>query len=147
MCDSMLDNALLGSLLWGYPSTAAKCLKVVVLLFKNYLNRDRVVGKVSELEQFFLDCITTYLTVLLFPVHSLLFAGHHGSFQSDLCTNTGFGSFKLLTCGWLQKGQSHSHMYMESQLTLVVGTCCMCMGLGSLHAILHVLLRHQSYGI
>ena len=116
---SMLDNALLGSLLWGYPSsntTATKCLKVVVLLFKTYLNRDRVVGKVSELEHFFLDCITTYLTVLLFPVPSLLFAGHQGSSQSDLCTNTGFSSFKLLTCGWLQKGRSHSHMYMESSL-------------------------------
>ena len=39
-------------------TTAAKCLKVVVLLFKNYLNRDRVVGKVSELEHFFIDCVT-----------------------------------------------------------------------------------------
>ena len=43
-----------------------------------------------------------------------LFAGHQGSSHSDLCANTGFGSFKLPTCGWLQKGRSHSHMYMES---------------------------------
>ena len=39
-------------------TTAAKCLKVVVLLFKNDLNRDRVVGKLSELEHFFIDCAT-----------------------------------------------------------------------------------------
>ena len=36
-------------------TTAAKCLKVVVLLFENYLNRDCVVRKVSELEHFFID--------------------------------------------------------------------------------------------
>ena len=29
--------------------------------------------------------------IFLFPVHSFLFAGHQGSSQSDLCTNTGFG--------------------------------------------------------
>ena len=34
--------------------------------------------------------------------------------QSDHHTTTGFGSFKLLICGWLQKRWSHSHMYMES---------------------------------
>ena len=39
-------------------TTAAKCLKVVALLFKNDLNRDRVVGKVSELKHFFIDCAT-----------------------------------------------------------------------------------------
>ena len=38
------------------------------------------------------------MTVLLFPVNSFLFAGHQGSSQSDLCTNTGFRSFELLTC-------------------------------------------------
>ena len=38
------------------------------------------------------------------------FFGHQGSSQSDPCTITGFSSFKLLTCDWLQKGQSHSHM-------------------------------------
>ena len=35
------------------------------------------------------------------------FAGHQGSSLSDHCTasaDTGFGSFKLLACGWLQKG-------------------------------------------
>ena len=37
------------------------------------------------------------------------FAGHQGSSQSDHHTITGFGSFKLLTCDWLQKGRSHSH--------------------------------------
>ena len=63
VCDSVLNNALLGSLLWGIP------------------------------------VVTAYLAVLLFPVHSLLFAGHQGSSQSDPCTNTGFGSFKLPTCG------------------------------------------------
>ena len=35
----------------------------------------------------------------------LSFAGHQGSSQFDQLTNTGFGSFKLLTCGWLEKGQ------------------------------------------
>ena len=39
------------------------------------------------------------------------FAGHQGSSQSDSCTVTGFGSFKLLTCDWLQKWWSHSHAY------------------------------------
>ena len=39
-------------------TTAAKCLKVVVLLFKNDLNRDRVVGKLSELKHFFIDVVT-----------------------------------------------------------------------------------------
>ena len=42
------------------------------------------------------------------------FAGRQGSSQSDPCTITGFGSFKLPTCDWLQKGRSHSHM--ESSL-------------------------------
>ena len=57
------------------------------------------------------------------------FAGHQGSSQSDPRTNTGFGSFKLPTCGWLQKGRSHSHMYMESSLVWWLGhvTC----GLGT----------------
>ena len=31
-----------------------------------------------------------------------------------LAQNTGFGSFKLPTCDWLQKGRSHSHI--ESSL-------------------------------
>ena len=44
----------------------------------------------------------------------VLFAGRLGSSQSAHCTNTGFSSSKLQTCGWLQKGQSHSHM--ESSL-------------------------------
>ena len=55
-----------------------------------------------------------HLNVLLFPVHSFLFAGHQGSSQTDHRTTTGFGSFKLPTCDWLQKGRSHSHM--ESSL-------------------------------
>ena len=43
-----------------------------------------------------------------------LTTGRQGSSQSDPCTITGFGSFKLPTCDWLQKGQSHSRM--ESSL-------------------------------
>ena len=39
----------------------------------------------------------------------LFFAGHQGSSQSDHRTITGFSSFKLPTCDWLQKGRSHSH--------------------------------------
>ena len=31
------------------------------------------------------------------------FAGHQGSSQSDPCTITGFGFFKLLTCDWLRE--------------------------------------------
>ena len=59
-----------------------------------------------------------YLIVWPFPVYSLPFAGHQGSSQSDLCTNTGFSSFKLPTCGWLQKGRSHSHMYVPRNLRI-----------------------------
>ena len=63
--------------------------------------------------------VPTYVSIVYF-------AGHQESSQSDLCPNTGFGSFKVPTCEWLQKGRSHSHMYMESSsVWCIVGTCCM----------------------
>ena len=40
---------------------------------------------------------------------SSCFSGHQGSSQSDPCTVTGFGSFKLSIHDWLQKGRSHFH--------------------------------------
>ena len=52
-------------------------------------------------------------TVLPLPFADFL-TDHQGSSQSDHRTNTGFGSFKLPTCEWLQKGRSHSQM--ESSL-------------------------------
>ena len=47
-------------------------------------------------------------------VNIVFLADHQGSSLSGRCTNTGFGSFKLPTCEWLQKGRSHSQM--ESSL-------------------------------
>ena len=44
-----------------------------------------------------------------FPQFQFSFAGHQGSSQSDPCTITSFGSFKLPTCDWPQKGRSHPH--------------------------------------
>ena len=44
--------------------------------------------------------------------------GHQGSSQSGHHTNTGFGSFKLPTCYWLQKGWSHSHTESSWQVLL-----------------------------
>ena len=77
-----------------------------VILLNNVMLSSLLYGSITA--------VTTYSTVPPFPVHKFSFAGRQGSSQSDLCTNTGFGSFKLPTCGWLQKGRSHSHMYMES---------------------------------
>ena len=51
--------------------------------------------------------VNTHLNFLLFQVHSFLLAGHQGSSQSNL--RAVFGSFKLPTCDWLQKGRSHTH--------------------------------------
>ena len=65
-----------------------------------------------------ISVVTTYLTVLLFInlfiiiiiiIYFLNILLVIRSSQSDLCANTGFGSFKLPTCDWLQKGRSHSH--------------------------------------
>jgi len=46
--------------------------------------------------------------------NAVFLADHQGSSQTDHCANTGFSSFKLPTCEWLQKGRSHSQM--ESSL-------------------------------
>ena len=63
-------------------------------------------------------------SLLVFPVHSLPFAGHQGSSQSDLYTNTGFDSFKFLTCVSLRIGQSHSH----TKSSLVIWLRCIAQG-------------------
>ena len=75
-------------------------------------------------------------------VHSFLFVGHQGSSQSDLRTNTGFGSFKLPTCGWLQNGVWSPAQYGSWDM-LHVGL----EHVGSLHAILHILFSPPAYGI
>ena len=56
------------------------------------------------------------LHLILF-CHSDFLADHQGISETDHHTNTGFGSFKLPTCEWLQKGRSHSQM--ESSLHVV----------------------------
>ena len=53
----------------------------------------------------------------LFPFQ-FSFTGHQGISQSDPCTITGFGSFKLQTCDWLQKGRSHSHYGVQPGLVV-----------------------------
>ena len=60
------------------------------------------------------DSIRIVHIKIFFCFFFYFFAGHQGSSQSDNRTTTGFGSFKLPTCDWLQKGRSHSHM--ESSL-------------------------------
>ena len=57
---------------------------------------------------FYLFIFIFYFLFIYFFFFLVVVAGHQGSSQSDLCTNTGFGSFKLPTCDWLQKGRSHS---------------------------------------
>ena len=69
-----------------------------------------------------------------------IFAGHQGSSQSDHCTNTGFSSFKLPTCGWLQKGRSHSHNTWSPAQSGSWDMLHVGLGhVGSLQAILHML--------
>ena len=81
------------------------------------------------------------MTVLLFAVHSFPFAGHQGSSQSDLCTNTGFVSFKLPTCGMATERTELLPWY--TWIPANSGSWDMLhVGLehvGSLHVILHML--------
>ena len=60
-------------------------------------------------------CMYEFNTVLLlsFTIYGLYLLVIRGVPKSDHRTNTGFGSIKLTTCGWLLKGRSHSIMYME----------------------------------
>ena len=95
----------------------------------------RVIYYITELQQ-----QSSYMSIVYF-------AGHQGSSQSDLCANTGFGSFKFPICGWLQKGQSHSHRTWSLAQSGSWGM--LHVGLehvGSPHAILHMLLSYQFYG-
>ena len=64
--------------------------------------------KLSEAIVHMLHCTSSFFQF------QFSFAGRQGSSQSDPCANTGFSSFKLPTCDWLQEGWSHSHM--ESSL-------------------------------
>ena len=56
-------------------------------------------------------CVSMNLTECCYFLlkFTALFAGYQGSSHSYHRTNTGFSSFKLPTCGLLQKGRSHSH--------------------------------------
>ena len=49
-----------------------------------------------------------YSVVYSYVYLSDSYAGHQGSSLSDPRKTTGFGPFKLPTCGPLQKGQDHS---------------------------------------
>ena len=112
----MLNNVMPSLSLWGYHS-------------RSYIFDCSAISSSHFFFLFVCFFVLFFFCFFFLFVFLFFFAGHQGSSQSDPRTNTGFGSFKLPTCGWLQKGRSHSHMYMESSLVwwLGHGTC----GLGT----------------
>ena len=111
---SMLNNVMPSLSLWGYHSSS-------------YIFACSAISSSSFFWLFVFFCVFFFGFFLVFFCFCffvfVFFAGHQRSSQSDPHTNTGFGSFKLPTCGWLQKGRSHSHMYMESSLVWWLGQC------------------------